>query len=549
MEESRLTTRVLGLICFTFLVVACYGGALFGGGQFAFRDAAHFYYPLYYRVQQEWAAGHLPLWEPRENSGMPLLGSPMAAVLYPGKILFAILPYAWGLRSYIVAHEFLAFGAMLALTRSWGVSWTGGLLAGLCFAFGGPILSNHFNVIYLVGAAWAPLGFRAADRWLRLGRRSALPQLALVLAMQVLGGDPEAAYVTALCAFGYAVGLPRPRQASLGHPWFWRLGIVAVLVGWTWVGPALASWIHGWGTPVGQVILTVAWMFAIILYMASRRREHRARLGRMLLGLAGACTLAIALTGVQVFPVVDHIATSIRWTGAGITDLYDSSLLPYRVVEWIWPNVFGSFSAGNRYWIVLLPPTDAHRPWPLSLYLGALPLVLAFGVAGFRNGPPWRAWMTAVVFLSLAASLGEFAGPSPWLGGEPTSTLGDESFYGLLATTLPCLRLFRLPFKLLVFTSLGLAVLAGMGWDRVVSRESRSRVLVITAVLLSLTILFLTAVVGLRSRLAVEMATSREATSSVFGPLDTSGAVAELLWGLGQGMVTLGHLNAKTHSV
>jgi len=231
----------------------------------------------------------------------------------------------------------------------------------------------------------------------------------------------------------------------------------------------------------------------------------------MLLGLAGACTLAIALTGVQVFPVVDHIATSIRWTGAGITDLYDSSLLPYRVVEWIWPNVFGSFSAGNRYWIVLLPPTDAHRPWPLSLYLGALPLVLAFGVAGFRNGPPWRAWMTAVVFLSLAASLGEFAGPSPWLGGEPTSTLGDESFYGLLATTLPCLRLFRLPFKLLVFTSLGLAVLAGMGWDRVVSRESRSRVLVITAVLLSLTIPFLTAVVGLRSRLAVEMATSPEA--------------------------------------
>ena len=156
MEESRLTTRVLGLICFTFLVVACYGGALFGGGQFAFRDAAHFYYPLYYRVQQEWAAGHLPLWEPRENSGMPLLGSPMAAVLYPGKIFFAILPYAWGLRSYIVAHEFLAFGAMLALTRSWGVSWTGGLLAGLCFAFGGPILSNDFNVIYLVAQRGPP---------------------------------------------------------------------------------------------------------------------------------------------------------------------------------------------------------------------------------------------------------------------------------------------------------------------------------------------------------------------------------------------------------
>ena len=259
MEESRLTTRVLGLICFTVLVVACYGTALFGGGQFAFRDASHFYYPLYYRVQQEWASGHLPLWEPRENSGMPILGSPMAAVLYPGKILFAILPYAWALRLYIVAHECLAFGAMLALTRSWGVSWTGAFLAGLCFAFGGPVLSNHFNVIYLVGAAWAPLGFRAVDQWLRLGRRSALPQLALVLALQVLGGDPEAAYVTALCAYGYAVSLAIPRQESPGHPWIWRLGIVAALIAWIWVGPTLASWIHGSGTRRGQAILVVAW--------------------------------------------------------------------------------------------------------------------------------------------------------------------------------------------------------------------------------------------------------------------------------------------------
>ena len=148
--------------------------------------------------------------------------------------------------------------------------------------------------------------------------------------------------------------------------------------------------------------------------------------------------------------------------------------------------------------------------------------------------------MTAVVFLSFAASLGEFAGPSRWLGGELTPTPGDESFYGLLATMLPCLRLFRLPFKLLVFTSLGLAVLAGMGWDRVTSSQSRSRVIVITAVLLSLTILFLTAVVSLRSRLAVTMAASPEAISSIFGPLDTSGAVTEILRSLGQGMVALG---------
>ena len=82
--------------------MACYGAVLFGGGQFAFRDSANFYYPLYARVQQEWSAGRLPLWEPGENGGTPMLGSPMAAVLYPGKLVFALVPYAWGVRIYTV---------------------------------------------------------------------------------------------------------------------------------------------------------------------------------------------------------------------------------------------------------------------------------------------------------------------------------------------------------------------------------------------------------------------------------------------------------------
>ena len=162
-----MTARVLGVICIALLVAACFGGVLFGGEQLAFRDAAHFYYPLYSRVQQEWATSHTPLWEPGESAGTPLLGSPMAAVLYPGKVVFAILLYPWGVRLYVVSHVLLAFGAMLALARSWGVSWTGVLLAGLWYASGGPVLSNYFNVIYLVGAAWAPLGIRASGRWLR----------------------------------------------------------------------------------------------------------------------------------------------------------------------------------------------------------------------------------------------------------------------------------------------------------------------------------------------------------------------------------------------
>ena len=107
MRNGRTWLLVAG--CLAALTVACYGEALFRGGQFAYRDAAHFYYPLYQRVQREWEAGRVPLWEPEENGGMPLLGNPTAAVLYPGQLIYRALPYAWGARLYIVAHTLLAF--------------------------------------------------------------------------------------------------------------------------------------------------------------------------------------------------------------------------------------------------------------------------------------------------------------------------------------------------------------------------------------------------------------------------------------------------------
>ncbi len=87
------------------------------------------------------------------------------------------------------------------------LSWPGAGLGALSYTFGVPILFQYCNVIYLVGAAWLPLGMHAIDRWVRLGRFWGLWELAGVLAMQVLGGDPETAYLSGLAGAGYALGL------------------------------------------------------------------------------------------------------------------------------------------------------------------------------------------------------------------------------------------------------------------------------------------------------------------------------------------------------
>ena len=139
-------------------------GVLFQGEQFGYRDAAHFYHPLYLRVQQEWEAGRVPLWEPEENGGMPLLGNPTAAVLYPGKLVFAVLDYEWATRVYTIGHVALAALGMRLLMRGWGLSWCGASITALSYAFGAPVLFQYCNIVFLVGAAWLPFGLRAADQ-------------------------------------------------------------------------------------------------------------------------------------------------------------------------------------------------------------------------------------------------------------------------------------------------------------------------------------------------------------------------------------------------
>ena len=66
-----LMARLARSSCPIILAIICFAPVLCREHQFGFRDAADFYYPLQLRVQQEWRAGRLPLWEPKENGGVP----------------------------------------------------------------------------------------------------------------------------------------------------------------------------------------------------------------------------------------------------------------------------------------------------------------------------------------------------------------------------------------------------------------------------------------------------------------------------------------------
>lgn len=564
MRHRASTVLILG--CLVALLLACYWPALLAGRQFAYRDSAHYYYPLYQRVQAEWEAHRWPLWEPEENGGMPLLGNPTAAVLYPGKVIYALFSYPWAARLYIVAHTVIAFGGAFVLLRSWDTSRAGSALSALSYAFGAPVLFQYCNVIFLVGAAWLPWGLWAVDRWLRLGRRPALLALAAVLALETLGGDPEVAYMTGLCAGGYALYLAwlRARPSDAPPVRVWLLVLLGIVLAAVWVALTLfLAWklpplrpmpknppprAFPWMPYVTWGVAAVWGLGGSVVLARWRRAGRRAVLGPMLLGLAVAAVLAGGLAAAQLLPVAEFTSLTARAAGEGPHDIYPFSLTPIRLIELLWPNPFGTNFAGNRNWLPTLPQTPgAAKIWVPSLYLGAPALIFALAALGVRNGPPWRAWLSVIALVSLFASLGETTSPLWWarfspqvraLVGphDPVSVTsirqdlylrdGDGSFYWFLATAVPGFRQFRYPSKLLSFTALAVAGLAGLGWDRAVSGRFR-RALGLTAATLGLGAATLATGWAQRGPIMAQLSRRAARLSSAFGPIDVAGAFGE----------------------
>ncbi len=122
--------------------------------------------------------------------------------------------------------------------------------------------------------------------------------------------------------------------------------------------------------------------------------------------------LSLVLAAIQLVPSLEFIALSPRAaSGHAPAAIYDFSIHPARVIEGLWPNVIGTIAHGNHRWLEALPPTFDYLVWLESLYQGGPILLLGLAAAGFRRGPAWRAWLTGVTLVGLAAGLGTYGSP------------------------------------------------------------------------------------------------------------------------------------------
>jgi hypothetical protein len=526
-----------GLFCWIF------AEALFGSGVFVFRDAGHYYYPLLKFVRDQWLSGRVPLWNPYENLGTPLAANATACVFYPGTLLLLLpISYAWAYKLVILGHVALAAWSTCCLARETKSSREAATLAAISYAFSGSVLFQYTNFVFLVAAAWLPLALLAAQRM--LVRRQVRWALAFgaVLAMIVLGGDPQTAYHAVLLVALYAWTLWRADRRAAGQDVRFHISNLRFRI--------FAFFMHSRPMLLATACIAAFLLAAVQILPAV---EFARRSGRSHSSLPRS---VYEIPGYLLSPPAGPPQADSHWTDALTCrrleplshheDVYQFSVGPWRLAEFLWPNLSGRQFPVHRRWLDVLPAEG--RVWSPSLYMGLLPLLLALSAMRFRRADPRIVWWSWSVVLAVLAAFGWF-GPGwllnevriaaggdparPWLVGPPCGGL-----YWLASVFLPGYIYFRYPAKLLSIAALGLSMLAAEGWDRAASGGRHTecagyvggdvaRIRRWLLGLAGLSLLGAGVAVGVRPWWPQWLGSVRP--DPVFGPLDAMGAVNDLL--------------------
>ena len=226
------------------------------------------------------------------------------------------------------------------------------------------------------------------------------------------------------------------------------------------VALALLAIVWGVQLTLGHFQLQM-WTAALVLLTGGWRMLADGRPRRCAPGLVGALALGAGVAAVQVVLSWDYA----RFVGAAnrpVSALMFYSYPPAHWTELAIPRMFQGLEsvAGEMYWA-----GQSTSRYEAALYIGTVPLILAFVGLAARRSRAMQPWPLIVVVSFALATM-----PHWWPAG----------YEWLLQ--LPGLGYFRAPGRYTLITSLGLALLAGSGFDRAISSRRFVAGLVLAAV-------------------------------------------------------------------
>ena len=236
---------------------------------------------------------------------------------------------------------------------------------------------------------------------------------------------------------------------------------------------------HGFRWSILGTLLVVS----LIVVFGVRHWWMRGILGRSLCFIVLAGILSAGLAAIQILPTVEFASRSGRASPDALEETVAFSLHPLRLVEYVSPAIFGHFFPENSRWFPF--SIEERAVWVPTLYCGFIPFALAIASMRFWSGSASTRWLTWMTFFTTWLALGKFGGlmwlldPSQNALIDPLDVERGTRFYGnsdglywLAENTIPGFKQFRYPSKLLVFTSLGMALLAARGMTQIISRKA-----------------------------------------------------------------------------
>lgn len=228
-DPNLFEARKFALLLGASLLI-CFSAPILGLKVFFFRDYAIFGYPLAAYHREAFWSGEIPLWNPYIYCGVPHLAQWNTMVLYPGALIYLLLPLPWSLNLFCLAHLFLGGLGMRALAKRWSGDSFGACVAGLAFAWGGLALSCLKWPNNLAALGLMPWVVWLVDRS-REGGAARLLAAIIVASCQMLSGAPEIILFTwAVVALFWVAEIPAAFRAGRVPAMVLRLAVLVVAV-------------------------------------------------------------------------------------------------------------------------------------------------------------------------------------------------------------------------------------------------------------------------------------------------------------------------------
>ena len=322
--------------------------------------------PWWWQAWEQIRMGVIPLWNPLNGMGAPLMANYQMALFYPPNIV-VLLPLAalagpagvaWGYTLLAILH--LAWGGlgMAFLLRQLGFGWLAQILGGLAYGLSGYVVGKLGFLSMTWVAAWLPWVLYFTERLLEKRQRLPLSAgLAGSVAMQLLAGHAQLSWYT--------------------------------------------------------LVLAGIWFLAGIWRAAAWRRS-----GALLLGLAVSLLLGAAIAMVQLLPTFEYLSQSQRADAVQYDEVMRYSFWPWRFISIFSPDFFGNPGQGS-FW-------GYATYWEDHVYAGMTPLALALAslvvlIKGIfipaRRTPHWKLslFLWGLVVITFVLALGQNTPVFPFL--------------------------------------------------------------------------------------------------------------------------------------